>query len=175
MTGESEVLVALRQYIANEQDGYDFYQQCAERTADQRGKEMFQSLAKDELEHIRKLESEYQSLRDHGDWLSLLQLDSRAAEPARGIFPQDRRQVRQMVKPDATDLDALLIAIQMEKDSYSAYDQERRQAKSETAREVFAHLAEEEHRHLEILENTHEYLANTGSWFQVLEKPIFEG
>ncbi|MGQ9676669.1 MAG: ferritin family protein [Chloroflexota bacterium] len=175
MRGESEVLVALRKYIDNEQDGYDFYQQCAERTADQRGREMFLSLAKDELEHIRKLEIEYRSLHDQGDWLSLRELDSRAEEPARGIFPKDKRQVRQMVKPDATDLDALLIAIQMEKESFSAYDEERRRAKSEAAREVFAQLAEEEHRHLETLENTHEYLANTGSWFQVLEKPIFEG
>lgn len=175
MTKNEETLSALRRYIQNEQDGYEFYQQCAQRTSDQRGREMFQSLAKDELEHIRKLEAEHRSLANGGDWLSLRELGNRGGNPAPSIFPKGQRRVREMVKPDATDLDALQIAIEMEKESYRSYDSEQQRATNPEAREVFSQLANEEHAHLETLETTYEYLANTGSWFQMMERPIFEG
>ena len=81
----------------------------------------------------------------------------------------------ELIKPDATDLDALQVAIEMEKDSYSAYDNERQRTDDPAVKGVFSRLADEEREHLAILENTYNYLADTGDWFQALEKPIFEG
>jgi rubrerythrin len=175
MQNKDEILCALAAYIKNEQDGFEFYEYCAQKTANENGKQMFQSLAHDELQHIARLQGEYDSLLNRGEWLTVQQAAACALPDTKALFPKDRAKIDELIKGASSDLDALQLAIEMEKDSYRAYKSEAEKASNQDAKAVFEGLAQEEHNHLETLENTYTYLANTAEWFQVKEKPIFEG
>ncbi len=171
------MLDALKGYIKTEMEGHQFYRIAAERTEDTLGKKMFTSLANDELDHARKLSSEYSSVSQTGHWLSddELSRESREGKTPAPIFPSDPQQVAAMIPEGADDLQALKIAIDIEKESIERYTRAAGETSDEAAQAVFQHLVAEEKQHLRTVESSYEYLADTGSWFQDMEKPIFEG
>ncbi len=170
----SEILKTIQEYIGNEQDGYDFYQYCSSKTNDNNGKNMFQSLAKDELTHIAKLNSIYENLKNGQPWPTAEQLNE-AVKRTYAVFPTDPKKMEALRSRASTDLDALKVGQEMEKDSISAYMAAAKRAENSDAKNLFEKLVEEERLHLTTLENTYDYLAKTGSWFQVTEGHIFEG
>ena len=56
----------LMKAIRTEADGYHFYTMAAEKTQDEKGREVFQTLAQEELAHMRFLEAQYQSFSKSG-------------------------------------------------------------------------------------------------------------
>lgn len=171
-------LDALKAYIQTEIEGHRFYQMAAERTENALGKKMFLSLANDELEHARKLSSEYRSVSEAGRWLTVEELSQQGREGAQEsfpVFPSDEQRISALIPEGSDDLQALTIAINIEKESYQQYARAAAEASDEAAKALFQRLMVEENRHLKIVESSYEYLADTGSWFQDIEKPIFEG
>lgn len=178
MDRDDPVLQALRRYIRAELDGHKFYVTAAERTTDARGQEMFTSLASDEIDHAKKLATEYEHVLKTGNWLSLQQvssMDSTVDLTQASVFAEGQTSIIPQIGPDTTDLDALRLGIEMEKASYEAYAEAASQTPSQAARGVFEFLMNEEQRHLDLLRNSYDYLARTDSWFEELEKPIYEG
>ncbi|MCL5962033.1 MAG: ferritin family protein [Chloroflexi bacterium] len=178
MTDQDQTMQALKTYIRAELDGHAFYKAAAERTKDARGKKMFVSLAADEIGHARRLAAEYEQLRKGGGWMSLQQMASIAdgldIEQV-SVFAQGQASVIPKIDAKTTDLEALSLGIEMEKASWEAYSKAASEASSAPAVEVFQFLMKEEQGHLDLLRSTYEYLAKTDSWFEELEKPIFEG
>jgi rubrerythrin len=176
MTAQSAATDALTRFLKVERDGYYFYTKAAELVREPLGKEMFESLAGDEVEHAKKLTAQYRSLLGEGEWLPSDKLQAAMEEPGEDeIFPADDADIEQRIGEGTTDLAALNIAIEMEKASYEMYADAAREATDKNAKELYEHLAEEEQNHLALVENSSEYLGRTGFWFQSQEKPIFEG
>lgn len=178
MAENDQMLQALKRYIRAELDGHAFYRTAADRTADARGKKMFASLAFDEIGHAKRLAAEYQQVMKGGDWMSLQQLaafaDSLDVEQI-SVFAQGQASILPKLEASTTDLEALSLGMDMEKATWEAYSRAAAEAPSPPAREVFEFLMKEEQRHLDLLRSTHEYLARTDSWFEQLERPIYEG
>lgn len=156
-------LQALRQAIRLEKDGYKFYAEAAERTADPRGKEMLLSLADDEKLHLRIVRDQYEALSGGQGWVSFPETMERGVEPVdldKPLFPPEK----EAISPEASDTDALLFALQIENESYELY----RKAATETAdpagSEMYQFLAGQERTHFDILMLNYEHLVNTGSW-----------
>ncbi len=161
MQENSVALQALRQAIRLEEDGYKFYAEAAERTADPRGKEMFLSLADDEKLHLRIVRDQYEALKGGKGWVSFPEV--MGVEPidlGKPLFPPDEG----VIDPEASDIDALLFALQIENQSYELY----RRAASETAdsagKAMYHRLASQERNHFDILMLNYEHLVSTGSW-----------
>ncbi|MFQ5886241.1 MAG: ferritin family protein [Anaerolineae bacterium] len=117
MDQKGVALDALEKAIRIEKDGRRFYLQAAQRTTDQRGKEIFLSLAHAEGEHLRIVEKQYDSLSKGRGWLALAQATGEV-DLGRPLFPPGREALEKMVRPDDSDLDALLLALGFEIDSY---------------------------------------------------------
>ncbi|MBI4322479.1 MAG: ferritin family protein [Chloroflexi bacterium] len=168
---------ALRTYIQNEIDGYHFYKLAAERTSDQQGKKMLLSLANDELGHIVQLSSQLDSVLKTATWLSWEDISLKQAREgeSNAVFPTDPQRVAAMIPEGADDLQALTVAIQMEKDTYEQYARSAAEATDDAALGFFKHLMDTELGHLRLLESSYTYLADSGSWYQEWERPIFEG
>ena len=75
--------------LAIERLGYTFYTNASKKTHNDTGRVMFQRLAAEESDHLRRLQEEYRALLDENEWLK--------REPARlpvsrkiaqEIFPQ---------------------------------------------------------------------------------------
>jgi rubrerythrin len=161
MQENTVALQALRQAIRLEQDGYKFYTEAAERTTDPRGREMFLSLADDERLHLRIVQDQYEALSAGQGWVSFFEaLELNPVDLDKPLFPPDR----ETIGPEASDIDALLFALQIENESYELY----RKAASETAdpagKAMYQRLASQERTHFDILMLNYEHLVSTGSW-----------
>jgi rubrerythrin len=165
MQGNTVALQALHQAIRLEQDGYKFYTEAAERTADPRGREMFESLADDERLHLRIVQDQYEALSAGKEWVSFSEaLELKPVDVDKPLFPPEREALEKAIGPEASDTDALLLAIQKENESYELY----RGAAAETAdpagKDMYQRLASYEHVHFDILMLNYEHLVSTGSW-----------
>jgi len=174
--GMDFALSVLRQAMDNELEGRALYLEAAERTKDELGKRMFHSLAQDEEEHLQILQVQHGAITGTGQWLDLEAAQKEEPDPSLRLFPQEEEAVERLIPEDASDLDALKIAMDFERRGYRLYEKAAAETSDPTAQAIFRFLVEEESRHFALLDNSHDYLANQGIWyFDDIEKPFFEG
>jgi len=177
MENKSIALKALEYAMSNERLGWCFYTRAAEKTTDDTGKKMFISLASDEEEHLSILQKQYDSLEKSNAWISID--DARKAEPPScqpTLFPEEEAKVEGLVKKRASDLDALDIALDMERRGYKQYVEEAEKTNDLTAKAVYEYLSKEEDRHFTMIQKTREYLASSGAWlWDELHPPMLDG
>lgn len=174
--GMEAALSVLRRAMGNELEGRALYLEAIERTEDELGKRMFRSLAQDEEEHLHILQVEYGAITGTGQWLDLEATQKEKPDPSLRLFPQGEEAIESLIPEDASDLDALEIAMDFERRGYRLYEKAAAETPDPTAQAIFRFLAQEESRHFALLDNAHDYLANQAIWyFDDLEKPFFEG
>lgn len=163
MDQKDVALHALEKAIRIEKDGRRFYLRAAERTNDQRGKEIFLTLAQAEEDHLRIVEKQYDSLSAGRGWLVLTEATGEV-DLGRPLFPPGREALEKMVRPDDSDLDALLLALGFENDSYELYRKGYAETDDPQGRAMYEYLADMEREHFETLMRNYEHLSRTGSW-----------
>jgi rubrerythrin len=153
-------LMALHVAIQTEEDGRDFYKRAAEKSSDPGGKLLFTSLADDELEHLRLLESQRDALAREGKWLSPTKLDQHA-EPikAEGAPLFSREAVTNNVNAYTSDLSALRLAFLIEKDAVVFYTRAAAETEDPDGKAMYERLVEMEKEHQTILEEEYNALA----------------
>jgi rubrerythrin len=168
-------LTALEKAMEVERQGEAFYLEVAERVQDPSGRAVFQTLAKDEVEHLRLLQAEHESISKDNDWLDLDA--AKVCEPQTPIklFP-DQKEAALAVPAGMKDVDALKLAMEFEEKGYDAYVKAGAATQDPKGKKVFHFLAKQESAHYLFLQKTHEYLTTEGTWyFDDQEFPIFDG
>ena len=149
---------ALELTLAVERRGYSFYTNASKKTQNPEGRRMFQELAAEEYDHLGKLQQEYRILIEEHSWLR--------REPARlpvsrkiadRIFPE-RELLNVDVRDWTTDLEALEIAIELERKSHQFFSNFAKQLDDPRGRKIFREFANEERLHLQNLRNEHKKL-----------------
>lgn len=162
-------LEALRQAMDLEQRGHQFYLKAAERTKDPRAKEMFRSLARDEVTHLDTVQRQYEALSHGEGWLSLTEAPERPVDLEKPLLPPNRETLERAIKAETSDIDALHFALQFENDAYNLY----RKAAAETAdpvgRRMYEWLTNAELTHFNLLMLNYDYLARVGHWLGLQE------
>jgi rubrerythrin len=165
MQENSVTLEALCQAARLEEDGHKFYTEAARRTKDPRGREMFLSLADDERSHLRIVEDQYEAVINEKEWISFPEaLECKPIDLDKPLFPPEGHELEKVVDPAASDLDALLFALQIENESYELYRQAVAEATDPAGQAMYEFLATEARTHFDILMLNYEHLASTGSW-----------
>jgi len=168
-------LTALERAMEVERQGEAFYLEVAERVQDSSGKAVFQTLAKDEVEHLRLLQAEFEAISKEKDWLDLDQ--AKVCEPQTPVrlFP-DRRAAALAVPAGMKDVEALKLAMDFEEKGYDAYVKAGAETQDPKGKKVFHFLAKQESAHYLFLQKTREYLTTKGTWyFDDQEFPMFDG
>ncbi len=172
---KEKVLGILQRAMDIERQGKAFYQEATEQVRDPMGKRVFGTLAKEEVEHLRLLQTEYEAIQNDQGWVELSGAKTRQPTSTLQLFP-DKRDVAFIIPADASDLDTLSIAMEFETKGYNMYHQAEAEADDPHAKAVFSFLAEQENDHYAFLQKTHEYLTTDGAWFfDEREFPFFEG
>jgi Fur family ferric uptake transcriptional regulator len=139
---------ALELTLAIERLGYAFYTNASKRTKNERGRQMFQRLAAEESEHLHRLQAEYKKLIAEHGWLkrepTRLPVSRRIA---RELFPQ-KELMRLQVKDETGELEALNIAMDLERRSHDFFKLFATQLSDSTGRKAFLDFAREEEGHL---------------------------
>jgi Fur family ferric uptake transcriptional regulator len=112
---------ALELTLAIERRGYTFYTNASRKTKNGSGRLMFQRLAAEESDHLRRLQAEHHSLMQKNEWLkrepARLPLSRKIVEE---IFPQ-KELLKIEVKDQTSDIDALNIAMNLERRSHQFF------------------------------------------------------
>jgi len=171
-----KVLEVLKKGMATELWGMRFYEQAVARTESGAGKKVFQSLVAEEEGHLDILRGEYASVAGDKDWVSREEAKSLAASvDPEDIFPKVSA-VEALIPEDATDEQALEMAMDFEMRGFKLYDEAAKQASSPAEKAVWDFLAKAEDAHYTFLQKTYDYLTTNGVWyFDDQELPFFEG
>lgn len=142
---------ALELTLAIERRGYTFYTNASRKTKNSSGRRMFQRLAAEESDHLRRLQQEHRSLLEQNEWLkhqpARLPLSRKIVEE---IFPE-KELLKIEVKDETTDVEALNIAMNLERRSHQFFKDFASQISETNGRKVFMDFAADEESHLKAL------------------------
>jgi rubrerythrin len=153
---------ALEITLAIERRGYTFYTNAARRAKGEGGRLMFQRLAAEESDHLRRLQGEHRSLMAESPWLkqepSRLPISRKIAED---IFPQ-KVLLKIDVNEHTSDLEALNIAMDLERRSHQFFADFAKQITDPSGKKVFMDFAEDEDSHLQSLLSEYNTIVERG-------------
>ncbi len=148
---------AVRVAINLEEDGLKFYSELARKVTESKLQETLCRLVADEEEHIQIFRRLSQSLTMEGQdcsWTDdelVIQYLRELVQP--GVFGgiRDVQDTAELARSLKSETDALLIGIQAEKDAILFYSEAYKLSVNEGGKKTFLKLAEEEKKHLVIL------------------------
>lgn len=151
-----------------ETDAVKFYTEASTKVGHQAGSQMFLSIAQDEKRHIEMLN---RLLRD----IDLNLQESNPINAVKTIFESMKDRMMERVKASSDDMEALKIAMEMEKEGTEFYKKATEEAGSDKERMLFDMLVREEEKHFSMFSNTLSFMTDTGNWFMWEERSIVEG
>lgn len=144
-------LYALEQAIKFESDGRDFYLRTAETVSDPVARLLFESLADDEQDHIRRVREIYEELKLKPGWPSIPAMVARQA----GVLDVFERESAKYDRPEMNDVDAVAAlekAAGMERKGLAYYRERAGEATCDAEATFYQELVAEEVKHLEAIE-----------------------
>jgi rubrerythrin len=163
-TDAKTALTVLRQALELEQRGHEFYVQAAERTVDPTGKEMLLSLAGDEELHQKAIQRQIDALTGGEGWVIPEEIPEVDVDLSTPLFPAGKVELEKAIRPDASDLDALLFALKIENDSFALYAEQAKQVTDPNAKRLYDYLVDAERTHFDLLMSNYESLNSRAGW-----------
>jgi len=162
--------------IKFEETGVAFFKERAEAAPSQLERNLFQSLAKDEIghrAHLMRMRDDL--LRTNDVAASLVPEEDHEHRSAREIFEQAMAAVTDPYQAGNDELEIIKGAMEVERKGHAMYTAAVEKVASPQAKTIFRHLAQEEQEHYRLLKNTHDYLADPADWHGFDEQPMLDG
>jgi rubrerythrin len=161
---DDDVKNAIKTAIQMEKDGYSFYKKASAQTSSEMGRDIFESLAKDEQLHLEVFQKLFEDRIEKSEWNNLVNSSKKYAEI--DIFPRDLKQLED-ANPDTNELDALEIAMNSEKNAIDYYGDIKEKTKEENIRQIINEIIKQEKNHYSILQEEFDHLSKTGYWYEL--------
>jgi len=173
MTDVRKDLEALQLALQTEEEGHELFRKAADAAQSEFVKDLFNQLAKDELLHKNLIKKFYSHLQETGSWAELSpedkDLDVHDKE-IKTIFSKALDQAKERVLDiGESDVEVYRRAVQFEKDGADLYDRLYNETDDEKAKKFYAFLRQMEQEHMELLDNTLQYLENPDNWYLLQE------
>lgn len=167
---DNKIIEDLGVAYKTEINGYAFYLAAARIASNDRGKNIFSHLAKEELDHIRVVSAIGAALKIGQGWIGYDEAVKKAVSAGEGapIFQGENELVKRLEK-NPTDINALNIATENEDKAIAFYTRLLNGADSPEEKVVLTKLLEMEKGHLKILRWELESLVKTGFWGDSME------
>ncbi len=173
-TEHAKTLEALQTAIQMEIDGKEYYLNASQKSGNELGKKLLQSLAAEEDIHRHKFAEIYNTIRNKRDWPST-DFQPDGGKSLRTIFARETEQMSSNIQVPTTELDAIQTAMNMENKTYDFYKTQEGNATNDAEREFYETVASEEREHHIILLDYYEYLNDPAGWFVKKERPSLDG
>ena len=140
---------ALQQAAMAEREGHSFYMMAAHNTHDPKGKAVFETLAREELDHLHFLKDHYDSVVATGKLSPTAHLGTRIdLDQSSPIFTP---AIKLRIREAHFEMTALAVGIQLERDAMAFYQKHSAESHDSSARKFFADLADWESGHYHAL------------------------
>jgi hypothetical protein len=149
MSNKQTLLDGLMGAIKAERYGHNFYLMAANSTQDTKGKQVFETLASEELDHMRFLLGQYNAVLETGQTDSKLTLGRRLDLSGKSPIFSDSLKAR--VKEANFEMTSLSIGIQLEKDAMEYYQRQAEAAEDPDVNGFFVELSQWESGHYHAL------------------------
>ncbi len=145
---------ALKIAVNMEEEGLAFYSTLAKSVKDAKVKEVFSKLANEEKDHLDNFKKAYNELtasQPSAQGCEDYEVDEYIKHLVEtGVFTQ-KEEARRLSAEIKTDIDALRVGIQAEKDAILYYSEAARNTRNEKGKKAFDFLVSEEKKHLKLL------------------------
>lgn len=154
-------------------DGYFFYNAAAIMVGDDKGKNIFSHLAKEELDHIRVISRIADSVKSGMGWIGYEEALKEGVAASKGvpIFQGENELIKRLEK-NQTDLNAVKIAVENEERAVEFYSRLLKGVKTPVEKVVLTNILEMEKGHLKLLRWESESLVKTGFWCGDMEYSV---
>jgi rubrerythrin len=169
-----ERIEALEVALNNEEREKEFYLKNAERTGNSLGKSMFRTIASDEDEHYQRILELKERLQKDGQWPDTLPLKIKETE-IKSVLKKFVDSVDTSQKADASDIEAVKIAIDFETAGEAFYNRLRDSTANPQEKAFFEMLAKMENEHRLSLQDTYEYFIDPEGWYRLKEGHHLDG
>ncbi|HUU03998.1 MAG TPA: ferritin family protein [Myxococcota bacterium] len=143
------IIEGLQQAIRNESDGYHFYTMAAGNIKDEKGQEIFETLALEERAHMSFLKKQHQSLVETGRVDKTISLGTPAE--LKGENPIFSEAIKNRISDAHFEMSALSIGIQLELNSQQYYKKQSDLADIPEVRAFYDRLSDWESGHYHAL------------------------
>ena len=169
-----ERIKALEVALNNESRERDYYLKQAERTSNAFGKLMFQSIAKDEDEHYKKILELHEKLKEEGKWPETIPIKVKGTD-MKSVQKKVVDSVDTSDEADTDDMEAVKVAIDFEAKGEKFYSDLRDSVDNPAEKEFYSTLASMEREHRLSLEDTLDYFNDPEGWYRMKEKRHLDG
>ncbi|MDP2729950.1 MAG: ferritin family protein [Dehalococcoidales bacterium] len=164
MNEDIETAVAfLTQAMEIEQKGRRFYLNAAQKTEDEKGRDIFTTLANDEIKHYQLVKKERDSLTEQGKWVASPEIKPVEIDLDKPLFPGGKKALEKTVTTKSSDWDALLFGLDIEIRSYDMYRQTAAKTQDPLGKQTLQFLAGQEQSHFNLLMMRYESLFGYGA------------
>jgi len=174
VTEQDIMLEALQIDIHMEIDCKDYYMKASQKSSNELGKKLLESLATEEDTHRQKFEEIYSAIRSKKAWPTT-DFQPDGGKRLRTIFARATEEMGSDIKALATELDTIQTAMDMENKTYDFYESRGKDATYDAERDFYKTLAAEEREHHLVLLDYYEYLKDPAGWFVKKEHPSLDG
>jgi rubrerythrin len=156
-----------------EVEGHAFYNTAANLITDERGKNLFNHLATEELEHIRVVSGFADSIRKGRRGIGYDEALKIGSPGKKGlpIYPE-KNKLLERLSENQTDLNAVTIAMESEEKAVDFYFEMLKAADNPEEKVLLTKLLEMEKGHLKLLRWERESLITTGFWCDTMEYSV---
>lgn len=164
---------SFKEAVRFEESGREFFLKAAENTKNPMAKDIFTTLANEELKHIKRIKDVFDRLVSEGKFPE--ELPKSENLPWKNIFRDALNRFKDVVKPQILELDSIKLGLDFESKGYKMYDELAKKAANSLERAFFETLRDEEEGHYLAIENLQKFMENPVDWYGELEHHIFEG
>lgn len=167
----SRIVRELSLAVQTEMEGYTFYMDLSKNLSDDRAKNLFAHLAKDELDHMKAIKAIAASLKEGKGWLGYDDALTATADHGLPVFP-DENELTKRFGGEGTDISALDMAMEIEEASVIQYEKLLAKAGSDEERVLLEKLIDMEKGHCTLLRWERESLVKDGFWCDHMEYSV---
>jgi len=170
-----KALKMLETALGLEDQGGAYYHKAARECKNQFGREMFESLAKDESAHAERIKEIFAGLKGDRPWDRNWEKFKTSSDQLTTMFRDFVTTNKGNIKGDSSDIKALDVGIDMETKSISLYEAHLKVATDPIERAFTEQMVREEKKHHKLLSETRLYLTDPSAYYTEVEKSGFDG
>lgn len=160
---------AITKALEFERSGAIFYLETAAKIKSRLVRRLLHNLAMEEIQHLQDIEGVCQDIEDEK---IPKELDKDTREIIEGTIKSLFKVKKDELSEDATDLDVLKVAMDVEEKGYKMYVEAGEASDNLSLKEFFNRLAEEEQDHMAALKNVYHYLSDPEDWLAQAESQL---
>jgi rubrerythrin len=171
---QDKTIEVLEFAVQMEIDGKEFYKKAGTESTSKVGKDLFEWLAGEEDKHRKRFEEIYAMIKEKKGWPEK-NPEPQKKHSIKTLFSEALQKSGRLVKAEASELELIDKAMEMEKKTHDFYKNMGKGATYQAEKKYYESLAAEEHGHFLLLNDYREYIIDPAGWFVKEEHHSLDG